>query len=174
MSISCGVNQENLSHWHWKEWPTENMDFFQGYGKFTKGKHIWVWLWSHSQGRAGAGSPAVTEGCWALMQIHPGQQLWLLMRVTWPKSQQTQNPPIRIVLTEAKGPSSSRSLLQLISIQSKGESQSRANKFLPNLTVPASTGKGLTVELIALVLLYWFLFHLYQVKLNIVIYHVSF
>lgn len=28
-SISCGINQENLSHWHWKEWPTENMDFFK-------------------------------------------------------------------------------------------------------------------------------------------------
>lgn len=77
--------------------------FFQGYRRFTKGKQTFGFGYDYT---VKAGSPGVTGGRWALMQIHPGQQLGLLMSVTQPKPQQTQNPPIRIVLTETKGPSS--------------------------------------------------------------------
>lgn len=66
-------------------------------------------------------------GCWRRMSGSYAETpraaagLWLLMDMMWPKPHQNQNVPIRTRQTEAKGPSSARSFLQLMAIHSQGK-----------------------------------------------------
>lgn len=123
--------------------------------------------WSRKPGCCSRMSGSCANTPWAAVGL-------LLMSVVWPKPHQTQNAPVRTMLTEAKGPSSSRSLLQLMSIQSWGKKvrEEQVHSFPSTLSQlllgrdsqwPHCGGLwGCFTPFIC-----WFVFHLYQVKLNL-------
>lgn len=154
--MSCGVNQENLSHWHWKEWPTENMDFFSRLWKVYKRKtHLGLSMITQSRQSWGRkpschrrmlGSDADTP--WAAALAANESDLTKIPANTKSSHKNCADWSQRTI--KLKGPSAADQYPE------QGR-KSRANTFLPHLALPASTGKGLTMEFIALegVLLYY-------------------